>query len=51
MLVIGLVSRVVPSERLLEESFKIANKIASHSQPIGMCFSYLRKVSNMKLIY
>eukprot|EP00026_Physarum_polycephalum_P010034 Phypoly_transcript_10180.p1 GENE.Phypoly_transcript_10180~~Phypoly_transcript_10180.p1 ORF type:complete len:407 (+),score=102.64 Phypoly_transcript_10180:101-1321(+) len=30
----GLVSRVVPQEKLLEESIRIATKIASYSQPI-----------------
>jgi len=30
----GLASRVVKSENLVEESLKLARKIASHSKPI-----------------
>jgi len=30
----GLVSRVVPGDKLMEEAMKLANKIAAHSKPI-----------------
>ena len=33
---VGLVSRVVPADDLLDESIEAATKIASFSQPIGM---------------
>jgi enoyl-CoA hydratase len=42
----GLVSRVVPSEQLVDEAVKTAQQIASFSKPIGSCQKQISVIHN-----